>query len=37
LQPYIQVGVRDSMHDVGVFSKVFHLPVFRVGRSQRTV
>jgi hypothetical protein len=37
LQPYIQVGVSDSMYDVGVFSKGFHLPVFRVGRSQRTV
>jgi hypothetical protein len=37
LQPYIQVGVSDRMCDVGAFNKVFHLPVFRVGRSQRTV
>ncbi len=37
LQPYIQVSISDSVYDVGVFSKGFHLPVFRVGRSQRTV
>lgn len=37
LQPYIQVGVCDCMYDVDVFSKGFHLPVFRIGRSQRTV
>jgi hypothetical protein len=37
LQPYIQVGVSVSVYDVGVFTKGFHLPVFRVGGSQRTV
>ena len=37
LQPYIQVGASVSMYDVSAFSKGFHLPVFRVGRSQRTV
>jgi hypothetical protein len=37
LQPYIQVGVSGRMYNVDDFSKDFHLPVFRVGRSQRTV
>ena len=35
LQPYIQVC--EYMYNVGVFSKCFNLPVFRVGGSQRTV
>ena len=35
LQPYIQVC--ECMYNVGVLIKCFHLPVFRVGGSQRTI